>query len=513
MFLQNKISLKGNILSNFVGQGWSFLVGMIAVPFYIRFLGVEGYGLVGFYGALRAIFNSFLDFGLTVTIKREIARYTASPTKIGQTRDLVRTLEIAYWLIGLILGLIVCLGAPWISNYWINSETIPASTIENVIVIMGVITFVQWPLTLYQGGLIGLQKIVLLNGINVSVATLRGVGGILAVWLFPQPIIAFFIWQVILSLFQLGLTTYLLWRSLPPIPNHEAPRFRKSIIVEIWRFALGMGGSSFFGFFLGQADKVILSKILTLEHFGYYSIAVALNEQLQLVNTQIAQPLFPRFSALVSQNDRESLRDLYHKACQLVSVIILPVAGTAAFFSRELIHLWIQDGQIATIVAPIATLLFVGTLFGNFIDVPFSITIAYGWVRFVFYRSLILSLLVVPLMIVLSLRYAGIGAALTWALLNLAQLIVLPLIIHQKILKGELKRWYIFDVGIPVVVSLTVLGTVRWLMTDSYSSAQTIAMILAAALITFGFAVLGARDIRSSVVANFMAYFKKLQSS
>ena len=48
---------------------------MVAVPFYIRFIGVEGYGLVGFYGTLRATLNSFLDFGLTATINREIARY------------------------------------------------------------------------------------------------------------------------------------------------------------------------------------------------------------------------------------------------------------------------------------------------------------------------------------------------------------------------------------------------------------------------------------------------------
>ena len=102
------------------------------------------------------------------------------------------------------MGLTIYLSAPLISMYWLRSEIIPTNTIEEVIVIMAIITFFQWPLTLYQGGLIGLQKIVLLNGINVTVATLRGVGGILAVWLFPSPLIAFFIWQIILSLIQLG---------------------------------------------------------------------------------------------------------------------------------------------------------------------------------------------------------------------------------------------------------------------------------------------------------------------
>jgi len=502
MFTQNKISLKQNIVSNFAGQGWTIIVGMIAVPFYIQHLGVEGYGLVGFYGALRAIFNSFLDFGLSATIKREIARYAVSPTKITQTRDLVRTMEIAYWIIGLLLSLIVFISAPLISTYWIRSKTIPTSTIENAILIMGIITFIQWPLTLYQGGIIGLQKIVLLNGINVIVATLRGVGGVLAVWLFSPPIIAFFIWQVILSLFQLVLTTYYFWHNLPS--SDHTPRIRPSIISEIWRFSLGMSGSSFFAFFVGQADKIILSKVLTLDHFGYYSIAVTLNEQLQMVNSQITQPLFPRFSALISLNHIESLKDLYHKACQLVSVIILPLAGTAAFFSHEIIYLWTQDLQIASIVSPIATLLFIGTALQNLFDIPFSLTIAHGWVRLIFYRSITIFLLFVPLMLILSLTYGGIGAAVTWVLLNLGQLLVLPLIIHQRILRSELKRWYIFDVGVPVIISLTVLGAARWFMPENLSIIGSVAAIFAAVLITFGILVLATKNIRSWIIQIFI---------
>jgi O-antigen/teichoic acid export membrane protein len=495
MFSQNRISLRQNIISNFAGQGWAFLVGMIAVPFYISFLGVEGYGLVGFYGALRAVFNSFLDFGLSVTIKREIARYTASPNKLSQTRDLVRTMEIPYWFIGLLLGFIVYLGAPIISTYWLRSDAIPASTIENVIVIMAIITFVQWPLTFYQGGLIGLQKIVLLNGVNVIIATLRGVGGILAVWLFSSPIIAFFWWQVILSIFQLGVTAYLMWHNLPP--SAHAPRFQTKIIKEIWRFALGMSGTSFFSFFLTQADKIILSKILTLEHFGYYSIAVTLNDQLQMVNAQIVQPIFPRFAAVISLDDKEALRDLYHKASQLVAVIILPIAGTAAFFSRELIYLWTQDMQLASIVAPIATFLFAGTALLNVIDIPVVVSIAYGWVKFTFYRSLVLSILFVPLLVVLSLKYAGIGAALAWALLNLAQLIILPTIVHHKILIGEKVQWYFFDVGIPLMVSLTILSVARWLMPLNMSFLQYILYIGLIALIVLVVMVLSAREARA----------------
>jgi O-antigen/teichoic acid export membrane protein len=270
-----------------------------------------------------------------------------------------------------------------------------------------------------------------------------------------------------------------------------------------------MSGTSFFTFFLGQADKIILSKLLSLENFGYYSLAVTLNDQLQLVNAQIVQPLFPRFSALVSQEDRNSLKNLYHKACQLVSVVILPIAGTAAFFSHELVYIWTQNMQVASIVAPIASLLFVGTIFFNFIEIPVSLAIAHGWVKLAFYRVLVLSLLSIPLVIVLSLRLNGIGAALAWALTNLVQLLIFPFVFHRRILIHELHHWYTFDVGIPVIISLVILGLARWLMPPNLSSILYGSAIGLAALTLFGLLILSSNEVRAWAIELGKKYFPK----
>jgi hypothetical protein len=75
-----------------------------------------------------------------------------------------------------------------------------------------------------------------------------------------------------------------------------------------------------------------------------------------------------------------------------------------------------------------------------------------------------------------------------------------------------LKHWYIFDVGVPVVASLTVLGIARWFMPENYSFVESVVAILAVALIAFWLAVLVARDIRSWMIGSFTTYLKKLQS-
>jgi O-antigen/teichoic acid export membrane protein len=65
--------LKKNILANYASQIYVTLIGIFMVPLYIKYMGAEAYGLVGFFAMLQAWFN-LLDMGLTPTTARETAR-------------------------------------------------------------------------------------------------------------------------------------------------------------------------------------------------------------------------------------------------------------------------------------------------------------------------------------------------------------------------------------------------------------------------------------------------------
>ena len=88
--------LKRNIVANFVSKGWSALMGVIFIPLYVKFMGVEAYGLVGFFLALQSIV-SLMDAGLSTTLNRELARYSTQPGQAQEMWDVVRTLEVVYW--------------------------------------------------------------------------------------------------------------------------------------------------------------------------------------------------------------------------------------------------------------------------------------------------------------------------------------------------------------------------------------------------------------------------------
>src|SRR3972149_8616428 len=110
-----------NLLANFAGQAWSALMTLALVPVYIKFLGIEAYGLIGFYAMLQGILVVW-DFGLGQTLNRELARYSAMPEKAGDARNLVRTLETGYWAIGIAIGTAPVEAGPFIDGDLVKDD-------------------------------------------------------------------------------------------------------------------------------------------------------------------------------------------------------------------------------------------------------------------------------------------------------------------------------------------------------------------------------------------------------
>ena len=86
------MTLKRNLIANYLGQGWSAAMGLAFIPLYIRYLGMESYGLIGIFAVMQA-WLAMLDMGLTPTLNREMARFTAGVHGAQHILNLLRSLE------------------------------------------------------------------------------------------------------------------------------------------------------------------------------------------------------------------------------------------------------------------------------------------------------------------------------------------------------------------------------------------------------------------------------------
>src|SRR5437773_9084558 len=156
------MALSRIIVANFFARAWSALVSFGFVPVYIKFMGIEAYGLVGVYLSLVAIL-SLMDLGLSGTLSRELARESEDVGQRKEIGDLVRTLEVVYWSIGGALGVVVFASASMIATYWVNSIALSQEVLRDSIMLMGGVITAQWAISFYSAGLIGLQRQVSLN--------------------------------------------------------------------------------------------------------------------------------------------------------------------------------------------------------------------------------------------------------------------------------------------------------------------------------------------------------------
>lgn len=471
-----------NITANFAGTLWTGLMGPALVSLYVRFMGIEAYALVAILTTLQSAFT-LLDLGLSTATNRELARLSVQEDHAGEARDLVRTTETVYWLMAAAIGVVVVALAPLLAHRWIHAERLAVGTVQQAFLIMGLILAFQFPFALYSGGLIGLQRQVLLNAITIAMATLRGVGAVALLWLVSPTIRTFFVWQLIVTMAQTGLTAWFLWRSLPTVATR--PRFRRAIIRGLWRFATGLMAISFFALLLTQGDKIILSRLLTLEKFGYYTLAAVIASSLYLVVAPIFTAVFPRFTQHVATGDDAALRTLYHQSCQLISVLLLPVALVIAFFAREILQVWTRNPTIVENAHRIVSLLVIGTALNGLMNVPYALQLANGWTRLAFYQNAIAVALLMPLLIWAANRYGGVGAASIWIAVNAGYVTVGVQIMHTRLLRGEKRAWYVRDVGKPLIGALAVVLVGRaFLPTDAPAPVTigALAIISAAAL-------------------------------
>jgi O-antigen/teichoic acid export membrane protein len=443
-----------NIIANFTGKIFVALLAILLVPVYIRYLGMESYGLVGFYTTLiNAV--GILDLGLSTTLNREIARAKAVDTDTKTLRDLVFSMECIYWVIGLVVCAIIVVLSGFIASDWLKAEHIGYGTMRTSIMLMGFVVAVQWPLGFYHGGFMGLERQVEYNIITVVMMALRSLGAVAVLRFVSSTIEAFFIWQVAVNLVYVLWLRLSMWKYLSAVKIK--PVFSWIELKKIWRFAAGMTGTAIVTFFLTQADKIVLSKILSLKDFAYYSLAFTVSSSLAIFIMPVTTAIFPKLSGLFAKGNEQGLTRIYHLSSRLVATIIIPVCLTIIFFTNEILQTWLKDANIVRHTVGLTKWLVMGSLFNALMMTPYLLTLAKGWTKFAFYQNLIAVIILFPTMIWLTYLYGGIGAAIVWLIVNAGALVISVPIIHNRILKGQTQHWYLKDNLVPLLFSLAIV--------------------------------------------------------
>ena len=443
------MGLRQNLLAGLANSIWTALVGLAVVPLYLKYLGMEAYGLIGFFTTTQALI-SLLDLGLAPTINREVARYSASGN-MREARRLLHTLAVVYWMMAGMIVLLIVAFSPLIANDWLQSRNMSPVTLTHAVMLMGLVIACRWPIGLYAGALMGMQHLTVSSSINIAMVTIGSLGAVTVLAFVSPTLQAFFIWQASVSLLHVTAIRWATWR----VTGRDGDeKFDLNELKRIWRFSADMSVIAITGIVFTQLDKVLLSKMLLLEEFGHYMLATVVVSGLYIMVTPLFNAMYPRFSALVVSGDTEKLTDLYRLGTRLLATALFPIAVGLAIFAKDLVRVWTRDATLASQVAPVIALLSIGSALHGVMHIPYALQLAYGMTSLPIKINTMLMVILVPLIVFLTWTYGVLGAAIAWLILHVLYVILGTWLTHRHLLKGLGSKWLSQDVGVPLGISM-----------------------------------------------------------
>ena len=451
------MSLKKNILANYASQIYVTLIGIVMVPLYIKYMGAEAYGLVGFFSMLQAWFN-LLDMGLTLTVARETARYRGGATEALTYRRLVRALEGIFLVVAFIGGIAMFGASGLIAKDWLQASLLPIAEVHVAVQLMAFIIAMRWMCGLYRGTIGGSERLVWLSGFNSAMATLRFVGVLPLLMFVGTTPTVFFSFQFGLALIELVVLFFYAYRLLPSIPAGEYLPWDWRPLKPILKFSLTIAFTSSVWVLVTQTDKLVLSKILPLAEYGYFTLAVLVASGVTVIGGPISIALMPRMARLEAEGDHAGLIQVYRQATQLVAVIAGATALTLAFCAEPLLWAWTGDRSLAHQAAPVLALYALGNGILAVAAFPYYLQYAKGDLRLHLIGNAIFVVLLIPLIVIATRNYGSIGAGYVWLGINVLSFVAWLPLVHNKFESKLNFKWY----GEDILMILTPMFIVEY---------------------------------------------------
>jgi O-antigen/teichoic acid export membrane protein len=412
------LALKLNIAVNYLSQLYNGMIGIMVMPFYLKFMGAESYGLIAFFMLLQTWFY-LLDIGLSQTLSRETVRFKNGLLAALSYFKLYRSISLIFLSLALGLVLLLSCANAWIAQHWLKVLQLPMSDVLLCLQLMFVGAGLRCMGGIYRGVIQGFEKIVWMSIFNITINTLRFVVVIPLLYVFDFQIKIYFYFQLLVAGLEFGVLfayqRYLLARH-PASPTAVAES--SAYYHSMRQFALLSGSNFILWLGISQSDKLLMSALLSLADYAYYSIAILLASVIYLLSTPMSNVLLPRMTALYAQHKIAELEQLYQQFAQGIAVLVASIACTVFFNAKQVLLLWSNDPHTAAQVAGILKYYIVGNVFLALNAFSYYIQYAYGDVKRHFYGNLALLALMLPSIYWAALHYQAQGAAVVWLLVH-----------------------------------------------------------------------------------------------
>lgn len=403
-----------NAVFNVVGQGVALLLGLLSVKCVYTRLGGDTVGIIFFALMASTTLCNVLELGILSTTVREVSANCDSDRPY--TEAYIRSFSSFYWIFFCVFGIAIYFAAPFIASKWLILRDIDQKAAESALRILLISSLLALPRSFYASVIRGLQRMEINNVIDPALTGLQQLGIILiaaeggnllhvACWIAVTNVIG------VIAYVGMCARFFSFRRAL--IPGYSA-----SVVTRNWSYTANMMVISLTALGYLQADKVILSKVLPVEWFGYYYFAYTLVSKGAAITMAVSNAAFPHLSNLYANYGATLMGDEYHKLQNTLCVLIAPIFAAISFASVPLFsHVFTTD--IAKSLAVPTVFLCLGFYMTGTLTIPNVISFVVGKPNIVARQNIIALFVILPVAF-FGIRVWGIlGASLSMVVYGL----------------------------------------------------------------------------------------------
>jgi len=327
--------LARNTLLNFIGQAVPLLVGVVTIPFIVRGLGMERFGLLSLAWVVLGYFALF-DLGLGRATTKFVAEALGKGEE-DQVSRLTWTAVTVQTVLG-VIGTLVLIGiTPLLVERFLN---IPPGLVDEAKATFYLLAF-SIPVVLisssFQGVLEAAQRFDLVNTVRIPSSTLT----------FLLPLIGLLLGFSLPGIVVLILVARVCALAAFIVINFRlTPRLRKysgsfSLFPRLFSFGGWVTISNLIIPIFVFSDRFIIGSLLTISAVAYYTVPFEIVSRFGILPISLVMTLFPAFSTFASRQLQKKLNIIVARSIKyLVTVMILPTV-IFLLFAEDILRVWL----------------------------------------------------------------------------------------------------------------------------------------------------------------------------
>ncbi len=470
-----------NTIYNLLGYGIPLIFALVIIPFLIKGLGTEKFGILSLAWVVIGYF-SFFDFG----IGRALTKIVAEKIGANKTDEISGLFWTSFFLMLVIsfLGTIILFffTPSLVHNFIKISKPLQSETLKTFYLLA-----LSIPIVTTTTGLRGVLEAYQRFGIINIIRTLLGLS------MFFVPLICLIftnsLFWIVLSLIIIRILVWLLYflQCLKLNFNLKSKvYFESKLIKPILKLSSWMTVSNIIGPLIIYLDRFLIGALVSATAIAYYATPYEAVTKLLLVPGALIGVLFPAFSASYLNNP-EHTKKLSIRAVKYIFIFLFPIVLTIITFANEGMGLWLGK-KFAENSSLILQLLAAGVLFNGMAYIPFAFLQGIGRPDI----TAKINLIELPFYFIamwFAIKHFGInGAALVWLLRMFLDALILFFFAQKQIsvkieFKFKLSNFFIFTLMIISIIPVLMSGI-------SYKIISILIIILAFIIISWKYLLL-----------------------